>query len=265
MIRFQKRNVIWLGLLAVLMALVVISPNINPAVQAVLLGVFILAMIGTVVGDDVRQRLLSSVTDRVSGSSRRMSPQAREAQERAQSRSSYYKTDLDMIDVGVIASQIGPDGMVMRRTRTISKDDDGARPFVAVFIPPAEAERNANVDFSFIDQSGKEIFSHTQRVYLRDGEMNILSDHHLPLHGNDAIAGIGDWDLRVSIDGILVGIHSFGLTASSEERRRRVSGNTYYEMGDESQSRQDRLTARDLSAPTSLEDLLRNDDDQRRR
>ncbi|MFW5748416.1 MAG: hypothetical protein ACOCYT_02250 [Chloroflexota bacterium] len=263
MLRFEKRNIIWLAVLSVLMALVVISPNIAPGVQAVLLAVFMLAMLGTVLDKNVRDRLVQTITQpRRAAARNRISPQAREAYERAQQRGAYYRLDLQMIDIGMIASQSSSEGLVMRRTRSISKDDDGVRPFITLFIPPEEADRNARLRFELTDHNGRDQYIREMKVYLRDGEMNILADNHLPLIGNDEIAGMGDWDLRVYIDDALIGIHNFQLTASSEERRQRVQGGRYYvtesEADDEDARRQRRLAAQDRqSAPMSLEDLLR--------
>jgi hypothetical protein len=186
-----------------------------------------------------------------------MSPQAREAYERAQARGEYRTIPLQMVDVGVIAAQSGSDGLVMRRTRSISKDDDGARPFVTLAIPPEEADRNARFRFELMDHNGKQQYVRDMTVFLRDGEMNVLADTHLPLMGNEHISGMGDWDLRVYIDDVLVGVHGFQLTPSIEERQQRV------ERGDDDRRRrlQDRGSG---SQPMSLEDLLRNQDQERR-
>ncbi len=253
MIRFQKRNTIWLAGMSVLMAIAALSPNVTIGVQALLFSVFLLALGGSLMDENTRERLVSVVQNRFSTTHRgQMSNDARQAYERARARE-YRTAEVQMIDIGVIASQTGADGMVMRRATSISKDDDGARPFLTLVVPPEEAERNAIIRFEFIDQNGDRQYVHTMRVYLREGEMNILADHHLPLMDNERIAGMGDWDLRVYVDDVLIGIHTFSLHPSMTERRQRLRGGQYYEMG-EARPR------RSSDTPTSLEDLLRNQD-----
>jgi hypothetical protein len=264
MLRIDKRNIIWLGILSILMVLVIISPNIATEVQLLLMAVFALAMAGTLLAQDVREKVVRAITERVSVplSGNRASSDAREAIERARMRIDYYPHAVEMIDIGVIAAQTGREGMVMRRTRSISKDDDGARPFVTLDIPPEQADRHATLRFEFIDQNGQEQYVHQMRVYLREGEMNVLADHHLPMAGNDEIAGVGDWDLRVTLDDSLIGLHGFQLSASSEEKRQRVNGQHFVTESDE--ARRGRLQD-DPSRPMSLEDLLRDDPNERRR
>lgn len=257
MIRFQRKNTIWLAALGVLMTLVIISPNVAPGAQALLLGVFMLALAGTFIDVGTRNRMMEAVQSRFSTANRgRMSQEARQAYDRARSRE-YRTVEVQMTDIGVIASQTGAEGMVMRRADSISKDDDGVRPFLTLAIPPEEADRNAVIRFEFIDQNGGKQYVHTMQVYLREGEMNILADHHMPLLGNDKIAGMGDWDLKVFIDDVLTGIHTFSLHPSLTERRQRLKGGQYYEMGD---ARPAPRNTQKADAPMSLEDLLRNQD-----
>ena len=219
MFRFKRRNTIWLAALSVLMALVIISNNISADAQALLMGLFVLALAGTFIdlsALSAGEGLVQSIQQRSPLSRVRMSSQAREAVARASSRGGYRALDTQLVDVGLIAAQSGSEGMVMRRTRTVSKDDDGVRPFIKLQIPAEEADRSALARFEIIDQSGHQQYIHEMKVFLRDGEMNILADHHLPLLTNEQVAGIGDWDLRVYIDNDLVGVHTFALTASHE-------------------------------------------------
>ena len=252
---FNRRNVIWLGALSVLMALVLISGNVAAEVQAVFAGLFLLAAAMTFFDFNIMDsgRLVQSLQQRSPLNRLRMSPEAREAIARASTRSGYYASSLELADLGVIALQNGTDGMVMRRTRTISKDDDGVRPFVTLNVPTSEAERHANVLFELVDQNGDEQYVYEMRVFLRDGEMNILADTQLPLAGNEHIAGMGDWDLRVSVDGILLGVHSLALTASEETRIRRLQRRSQHYV---TRPEAEQQTA-DENGPMSLEELLR--------
>lgn len=270
MIRPKRSNTVWLLILSVLIGMVLVFGEVTPLVQLVLLGIFALALVASFVDLGASRSLLDQIQgspllnrDREGGS--RTSPEAREAQDKARSRGGFFTREIDMIDVGLIATQTGSEGMVMRRTRTISKDDDGVRPFITLNIPPAEADQNATLRFEMIDQTGTEQYIHEMQVYLRDGEMNILSDHHLPLMENALIEGQGDWDLRVHLDDVLVGIHTFSLTPSSEDRRARLSRDRdaaprHYVTGD--RRRESTAPVEEDEAPMSLEDLLRGDGPQ---
>lgn len=254
MIRFKRRNTIWLAALSVLMMLVIVSSNVPADAQALLLGLFMLALAGSFIDIGAlgsREEWLQSLQQRSPLNRTRMSPQAREATARASGRPGYRTPEVQLVDVGMIAAQSGSEGLVMRRTRSISKDDDGVRPFVTINVPATEADRNALVRFEIMDQNGQDQYIYEMKVFLRDGEMNILADHHLPLRKNEQIAGIGDWDLRIFIDGDLVGVHNFALTASYEERRQRLNKgrDEFYVTEPESESQE---------IPLSLEELLRN-------
>jgi hypothetical protein len=181
----------------------------------------------------------------------RMSTEAREATDRARRRlGGTLHTDLTLLDIGLISSQANTDGMVMRKSRSISADEDGVRPFVSLHVPPGEADRNTLVRFEIIDQNGQMRYVHEMKTYLRDGEMNILADHHLPLFTNAEIARSGgDWDLRVSADSMYIGMLSFAVTPSLQQRERELMRMTAEErLADNAPVSQ---------APLSIEELLR--------
>jgi hypothetical protein len=69
------------------------------------------------------------------------------------------------------------------------------------------------------------------RTYLREGEMSIMTDHHLALAGNRDVQGAGDWDLRVYLDGNLVGMQNFMLAPSMNDRQRRLAAEEDVDMG----------------------------------
>lgn len=230
MIRLKRRNTTWLAVMAVLTVIGMLAATAAPVVQFLLLAVFALsALASTVELGRERETLIDAL--RRAPIRNRVSPQAKEAHERAKSRGGYTNNNLMMLDVGLIAVQSSYEGMAMRRTRSISKDDDGARPFVALNIEAEEAERHATIRFEIFNQYGEQKFVHEMRAYLREGEMNIMTDHHLPLAGNRDVQGAGDWDLRVYVDGNLVGMHNFMLAPSMNERQRRLAGEEDIDMG----------------------------------
>lgn len=232
MIRLRRRNTAWLIILGALTFLGMVAAGSVIAVQFLLLSLFALAAIASMVelGRE-RETIIDAL--RRAPMRQRISPDAKEAIDRARSRGGYSDNSLLMMDVGLITMQSSHEGMAMRRTRSVSKDDDGARPFITLHVEPSEAERNAVIRFEIFNQYGDEQFVHEMKVFLREGEMNIMPEHHLPLAGNRDITGAGDWDLRVSIDGNLVGLHNFMLAPSMNERQRRLAGEVEFSPDEE--------------------------------
>jgi hypothetical protein len=251
--RLKPRHTLWLAVLAALIAVAVVTSTAPPAVIAALLGLFLTALAASWI--EFQPRQLRSVMSPSPLTRMRMSPAAREATERARRRSSYIPPGLTLVDVGLITLHAGEDGKVLRRSRSISLDDNGVRPYITLNVAPEEADRNALVRYEIIDHNGQTQYVHEMKVYLRDGEMNILPDQQLPLSGNERLSGAGDWDLRVFVDGALVGLLNFTTTGSLREREKLLNRLT---ADDDA-----RLVSEDEeSAPVSLEDLMR---EQRRR
>lgn len=254
--RIRKRNIAWLTVLAALIGVVFLSGAASAEVMTVLLGVFAAALVASVVElqpSSWRTTISASPLTRM-----RMSTEAREATDRVRRRlGSHLQTDLTLLDVGLISSQANEDGMVMRKSRSISADEDGVRPFISLHVPAKEADRNAVIRFEILDQNGETRYVHEMKTYLRDGEMNLLADHYLPLFDNVAVArASGDWDLRVSIDATLIGMLSFAITPSLHQREQEMSR----------LSAVDRLADSPASAsqsPLSIEELLRGQHNER--
>lgn len=255
--RFRRRNTVWLAALTALVALAAVLAGPTPAVAA-LFALLLVAIAASLI--EFQPRQLRSTIPASPLAAMRMSPQAREASERARRRSTMTTPGLTLLDVGLISLQASFDGMVMRRSRSVSLDDKGVRPYIILHIAPDQAERNGIVRFEIIDQNGETQYIHEMKTYLRDGEMNILADHQLPLAGNERLAGAGDWDLRVSVDGSLIGLFSFNTTPSLAARQRqfeREVQDAAYRLEDEVED----------SSPVSLDELLRanqKDRNQRR-
>jgi hypothetical protein len=246
----RRRHYGWLVVLAAMIGIAVLSSAVPAQVTFALLALYAVAVGATFLNfkpEKLLDRSRSSLT------MMRMSSEAREAVERARRRGSLLDSSLTLLDIGLITSQSSREGMVMHRTRTVSKDDDGVRPFVTLHVQPESAEQTALLRFEMIDHNGQSQYIHEMRTYLRDGEMNILADHHLPLTGNEQIAGAGDWDLRVSLNGTLIGAHAFNLTPSINERLGR------YEQPAAVDSARPRLRQNEDDAPMSLEELLRSE------
>ena len=224
MIRLKRRNTAWLIVMAMIIGLALLAAPVSAAVQLSLIGALAVAVIASMIELGPERETLLQVLHRAPVR-RRITPQAQEASERAAARAGYFnRNGIVMLDIGLIAMQSGAEGMAMRRTRNISKDDDGARPFITLFVMPEEAERQALIRYEIYNHLGEEQYVHEMKTYLREGELSLLADHHLPLAGNRGVDGNGDWDLRVYVDNSLIGMHNLMLAPSVTERRRRLSG-----------------------------------------
>ncbi|MCY4537894.1 MAG: hypothetical protein OXE52_06650 [Chloroflexi bacterium] len=228
MIRLKRRNTAWLIAMGLLIGFALLAAPVSAAVQISLLGLFAVAVIASLIELGPDRETLLDVLHRAPVR-RRITPQAREAAERAASRAGYFnRSGIVLLDIGLIAMQTGVDGLAMRRTRNISKDDDGVRPFITLFVDNEEADRQALVRYEIYNHLGEEQFVHEMKTYLREGELELLAEHQLPLAGNSSIDGSGDWDLRVYVDNNLIGMHDLMLAPSVNERRRRLSGEAEY-------------------------------------
>jgi hypothetical protein len=220
--RIRRRNTAWLTVMGLLIGLALLSGSVTAPVTVALLAIFAIATIASLVDfgggasplvENIRRAPLRG----------KMTPEAKEAETRAKSRGVYYGGGVNMLDVGLIAVQTSQEGMAMRRTLSASKDDDGIRPYITLYVAQRDAERHANVRFEILDQYGEPRFMYETKKYLREGEVTVMSDNYLRLYGNDKIKGAGDWEARVYVDGNLMSIQNFTLTPSINDRTNRLS------------------------------------------
>lgn len=231
MIRVRRRDRLWLTIVSILTALAIFATSIPLMLKFGIFALF-LVMVGLVVFDfDAMGALRSRVAERPRGTA-----QAREALERATNSGGGDWVGLSLDDIGLIASLETEDGLTYERTRTITNEFDGVRPYVQLNAGPGMAERRARIRYELLDPSGESRFVYEDNAYLRLGENTLHPDQHLPL-GELTSSQMGKWDIRVHVDGRLIGMLSFTATPTDGERLGR--------LGD----RRDR--------PTSFEDLLR--------
>jgi hypothetical protein len=250
--RIKRRNLVWLGVLGTLTGLAVLAQGITAPASLLLLGA--MGVAGVVSLFDVEpQALIKTVQDKtVRGG--RASADAREASERARARGSFIATKAELLDIGVIALRDSYEGMVMQRTRSLSLDDEGVRPYITLQVPALEADRHATIRFEIDDAHGKKIYVHDQEMYMRDGRLDILTDTMLPISDSDLGIAHGEADLRVYIDGDLVGV--LGLTLAPSTRDRWAGRRS--ERANRASSRlQDSAPRDEEDEPVSLEDLLK--------
>lgn len=245
--RIRRKNITWLTILGVLVAIAVLA-NIASGIQVgALLALYAVAVAASLL--EVQPAKIIGDVQRASIGRMRMSPQAQEAVDRASRRGSIGVSGITMLDIGLIVSHTTSEGMVMRRSRSFSKDDDGVRPYLTLQVHPQAADTTSILRFELVDHRGRQQYVHEMKTYLRDGEMNILADHQLPLGRNDRLTGSGDGDLRVYMDGVMLGALNYTLAPSIRERNRQIS---------QMQEMEDEIV--DDESFSSLEDLLRSRD-----
>lgn len=256
--RLRRKNIPWLAVLGGLVGITILSGAATPLVAGVLGGLYVLALGASLI--EVNPAQVISSVQRASVNRMRMSAEAQEAANRAERRGATPHTDLTLLDIGVITAAGNREGMVMRRSRSLTKDDDGARPFVTLLVQPPMADQTVVVRFEIIDPNGDQVYVHEMSAYLRDGELNILADHQLPLDGNDELDAFGEYDVRVYLDARLLGMLSFSVGPSFEERQERLqrrmdAANERIAARDSDFTPPER--DRDSDAPPSLEELLK--------
>lgn len=249
--RIRRRNIAWLAILSALVGIALLAGVTTPVQTVALVLLYAFALAASLL--DFKPAKMMESVQRTSLARMRMSPQAQEAVARAARRGAVGPNDITLLDVGLIATSTNAEGMVMRRTRSFSKDDDGVRPYITLQVQPSAADTTSLLRFEIIDHNGVQQYVHEMKAYLREGEMNILADHQLPLATNERISGTGDGDLRVYIDGSLVGALSCTFAPSIRERQRQLSRS--YEAEARLRERDESLQDDEVM---SLEDLLRS-------
>ncbi len=258
----QRATSIWLIIIGLLLSLVFISGAVPPQVQLiglVLYAAMALAALGVFDAEEVRRRLPRRPSldvlrvQRPRWERTQASDAARRAQQRA-SLLSDYLDDFRLLDVGLIVSEVGPDGMSLRRGE-VTLDDQAIQPYVVLHADPSWNDETVSVRFEILDTHGEPHFRYEDKVYLREGQNNVLCSRRLPLGDKAATVSPGLWELRVSVDGGVIGLHSFGVGPSLRERQR------MFEEGIISPHRRERLrdaaADEDDDSPISLEELLR--------
>lgn len=245
--RIKSENAGWVGILAIMVGAAALA---GASAAPLLVFMMLITMIFALV--DLQPRQMVRRMRRAPIQAVRMSTQAKEAVERARRRGGYANPNVTLLDIGLITMESSREGMTLRRTRSVSKDDDGVRPFISLHVLPEDADRYALLRFEINDHNGQQQYVYEMKKYLQDGEQNVLADNQLPLSGNGRIIGAGDWTLRLFMDDDLVGVHSFNLAPSVEERRRHFTdeGEVGSRLRDYQEEEED--------IPMSLEDLLRN-------
>lgn len=257
--RATRIGIFLLGILVALIAIASVSGNaaISPVVAFGLVAAYMILAAATILRLDLNQ-IRESVQSRSQSlaATSRVTNAARRASGRAKAHSEYgMGTDILLLDIGMLINARRDDGKWNRRiAESVALDDEFIQPFIKIHVPLELAERHTTLEFEYYDRAGRLQFSHSMEDYLRAGENLILCERQLGLKNASEQMRVGTWDLRVKVDGVMLGMHDFSMssardTGSAEERAERQQV--------VSASRLSYEDAEDEGAPVSLEDLLR--------
>lgn len=209
--------------------------------------------------NDLRRRLTNPI-----GPALRATPAAKKAVERARNRGGAVDVMI-LMDVGNLVNEKARSGKWNRRiSDQISLDDQFVQPYINLHVLPGNGDRQVQLQFEFIDQSGEIRFSHNMQQFVRDGDNLITCERQLALRGNPELARGGMWDLRVSVDGNPTGVHVFNVRAANTLTDP-VRDSAHSDSAERYNASSSRLAEQDESIamaepedrPLSLEELIR--------
>ncbi len=118
-------------------------------------------------------------------------------------------------DIGMMAFKEEQDPVVYR-SRDVLDDVDYIQPYVQLRLPtPA----SGLIRFEIIDSTGESVFVHEERHQLKRDRNLITPAARFPVH--DAHFLQGEWELRVSADGVALAVHKFTWEESTSKVVRR--------------------------------------------
>ncbi len=129
---------------------------------------------------------------------------------------------LDPAEVSVLTTDIGlmvfsrDEDPVIYRTRPILDDADYIQPYVELRLP---SRAHGRIRFEILDSDGQTLFIHEEDHEFEHGRNLITPAARLPIHDGHVMHG--NWELRVSADGMLIADHKFGWEESTSRVMRR--------------------------------------------
>lgn len=124
-------------------------------------------------------------------------------------------TNVLPVDIGVMTFSADQDPIIYR-TKPVLDNVDYIQPFVQLRLPTQAVGR---IRFEVLDSDGQTLFIHEEYHHLQRGRNLVTPAARLPIH--DAHNMNGDWQLRVSADGVLLAVHPFGWQESTTKAIRR--------------------------------------------
>lgn len=264
----RRATAVWLVIIGMILGVVVVSGAVSVQTQAAATALYLLvAMAAMGVFGTAWQRMTeqgtlrrksserTQVEQRQSGSRRVRSSAASRAQDRARTHPTYLD-QFTLIDTGLIASEIGPEGMRLKRDN-VTLDDQGVQPYAVIHADDSWSDETVAAVFEILDPSGDVQFRHAQEVYLREGQNNIMSENRLPLGSRmPEGAAPGLWEMRVTIADSVIALHTFSVGPSTEQRRRMIQADLAQRRGRLTDDDAPLPDDQDFDSPVSLEDLL---------
>ncbi len=161
------------------------------------------------------------------------------------------------IDIGVMTFSADQEPTIYR-TKPVLDDVDYIQPFVQLRLPTRAVGR---VRFEILDSDDQVLFIHEDNHQLQRGRNLVTPAARLPIH--DAHNFHGEWQMRISADGVLLAVHHFGWQESTTKvirRHIREDGEVSNEMrAMMAESRLQTLSLDELLAEQAVEE-----EDQRR-
>lgn len=122
------------------------------------------------------------------------------------------------VDIGMLAYK-GNEQPRVYRTWTVPDDVDYVQPFVQLRLP---SKAVGKVRFEILDSSGRPVFIREDNHSLVRGRNLISSTGRLAIHDQREMEG--NWQLRVSADGVLLALHKFEFADSHSAKIRSTIG-----------------------------------------
>jgi hypothetical protein len=251
----RRSTYIWVGMLGIAVALIAVAGISSGQFFSAAAGIALALGYIVLAAATLSNRTFRRISQNIKMPPLRVGVQATATARRAMSRAfkhAVFNPDNILTDVGLIYNRKMRDGAWERRLVTeensVMIDDAALQPFAKFNVLPANADRVAVVTFEIFDQAGKIRFSRQTEQMIRPGDNTVLCDRQLPLLRGDPVMRSGTWDMKISLNGEVIGIHSFSVRPSPQQRR------AYY-SGDAEAAIENLKISED--GPTSLDDLLK--------
>ncbi len=119
------------------------------------------------------------------------------------------------VDIGLLVYKDHEEPIV-HRTQAIDRDVDFVQPYVQLRLPQ---KATGLVRFEIIDRDGEYVFIYEDHHDFKRGRNLLTPTTRLPIH--DAYPLDGEWELRISADGVLLAVHQFGWQEPADDTIRR--------------------------------------------
>lgn len=217
----SRSSLVLLAVMTLVLIMLALSGAFQTPVSVAILGVYLCLLVGL-----LGQKAVQDVRRQISARAPRRRPIVTQAAQNALARapsSSILLETFQLQDVGLVIDERVRGGVALRRARFISLDDESLRPYVVIHYPRQDSPRPTIIRFEIRDLRGKAQFVYEMEHILRGGENLIMANYRLPLKDNNKLSAPGHWELHISMDGYLLGVHNFDMLPTMSERIRRAS------------------------------------------